>query len=244
MPERHDQGDARHRADAGHRDRQRQVDGTDDQRDDEGEPEGRERVQPAGQAGGGPAQPIERLHPTRVDRLQRRGIQALVGMLDGIGIEAQGRSQLRHRRIGEDVLRAQQLRDSGAHARVVGHEVGPVRGITLEVPDRRADGKVAAQRQRFQERPLALGGRALAEHDRDDLRSGGQQVRRPVLDRVEQRGGAASREPARRSSSRENRADPSDATTDRDPGSCPCRRGPSAEAQPPVHEASGNSRCR
>ena len=170
-PEHDDQRDAGHGADAGHRDRQGQVDGADDQGDDEGKPEGRQRIQLAGQPGRSPPQPVDEPHPRRIDRRQRRSVEALVRLLDCLGVEAQGGSQLRHRPIGEGVLRAQQARDPGPRARVLRDEIGPLRRVAFEILDRRADGQVAPLRQRVEERALALPGCVLAEDDRDRLRS-------------------------------------------------------------------------
>ena len=143
-------------------------------------------------------------------RRQRGSVQALVCLLDCLHVEAQGRSQPRHGVIGEGVLRAQQVRDPGPRARILRHQIGPLGGVPLEILDGGLDGQVTPLGQRIEERSFALGGRALAEDDRDRLRFSDQQgaVRFSIANRsrVERR---ADGPPT--SSSRENNADSSDA---------------------------------
>ncbi len=204
-PERDDQRDPGQRPHPRHRDRQGEVDSADDQRDEERQPEGRERVQPPDETRGGPAQPVGGTHLRRVDGLQRRSEHPLVRLLDGFRVQAQGLPQARNLAVRNEVLRPEQVRHPGPGIGVRRDQVGPVGGVAFELLDRRAHRQVAALRQRLEEGMLALPSGALAEHDGNGLLRTGKQVRGPVLDGEEERGGMTARHPAEQLVAREQR---------------------------------------
>jgi hypothetical protein len=84
--------------------------------------------------------------------------------------------------------------NGGPQAGVGRHQPGPVRGEALEVLDARPQRRIAPQRERFEERQLALALGSFGREELDRLRRSGRQVRRAGLDQEEQSVGAPGRQ--------------------------------------------------
>ena len=102
-------------------------------------------------------------------------------------VEPERRPHTGHRRAGELVLLAHPVGDGGLHARVLRHEVGPVGRVALEVLDRRPKWRIAAERERLEERQLALLRGLLGQEPLGRPPRARNEVRRSALDQEEQR---------------------------------------------------------
>ena len=155
--------DARRGADAGHGDRHDQ----DPLRDRLGEgqrvgdPERRQPLEPLGERGPTPREPLPDGELGRVDRTIRR--LAGEGRGDLGRVQPETGAQSRNAIGGEAVLRGHDERDRGASLRAIGNEVLPPRGEALEILDGRRHRQVPARGQRVEERLLSIGGAAAAD---------------------------------------------------------------------------------